>query len=118
LEGAGLVQGVPQIHLRALASLIVMPTPALFVSLDRFVMPWDPRGDARVVAAALVNAHGGHASSPEVSAGLGWSARRFNPAATILVTQRAVDTGNEVHAEWEHVSLRSNARTKAFIRDA
>lgn len=117
LERAGFVEAVPHIHVTTLPSLIVMAKPALFMAVDRFTMPWDTTADARAVAATLMNEHGGNASSPEVAASLGWTARRLNPAVSVLVTKRIVESGHEINPEWEHVALRATSRTKAFLRD-
>lgn len=68
----------------------IWPAADLFVTFDAEFMDWDPGKDARDLAVYLHNQANNSFNSEHVAEVLGWSARRFNPAAAYLVGARVV----------------------------
>ncbi|MCU0731340.1 MAG: hypothetical protein MUE84_07105 [Hyphomonas sp.] len=68
----------------------VWPLADLFSTFDGMFLETDPEGDARTLAAYLVNAGKNLVASEEAGKALEWSARRFNPAAHWLISARIV----------------------------
>jgi hypothetical protein len=63
-------------------------TPATFVAFDADHMGWDPRADARELAAAVPAQRGQFLHIEPFIAQRGWSKRRANPAIALLLSQR------------------------------
>ncbi|MCC7479020.1 toll/interleukin-1 receptor domain-containing protein [bacterium] len=68
-----------------------MPQNMLFWKVDNSVMGWDPIKDADTVAVLLFNSSDVSYDAPSIAAQLGWSARRLNPALTLLSTHDLID---------------------------
>lgn len=73
---------------------------SVFIDLDKYVMDWDPKQDAKSVVADLLNLGGAHPGSSvaEIASRLGWEPRRINPAVDFLRAHGHVTNINELGA--------------------
>lgn len=69
---------------------IIWPKSELFAEFDANFMDWNPADDAREIATYIFNSGklDGFVSASQIASALNWSPRRFNPAATYLVSAR------------------------------
>lgn len=117
LESRGWVEPTRALGAGPLGFVRIMPTSRLFSALDAMLMPWNPRDDARAVAAAIVNSNGGSMVIQLLAEQLGWTPRRMNPAITYLVDNGVMDHSNSYDAEYEYYSLHKNVSTRRFLRE-
>ncbi len=116
LESRGWVTPTRALVAGPLGFVRLLPTARLFSDLDAMLMPWNPREDARTVAAAIVNSNGGSMVIQLLAHQLGWTPRRMNPAVTLLVEDGVMDNSNSHDAEFEYYSLHKNISTRRFLR--
>jgi hypothetical protein len=112
LERAGLVRLNYALGKRTFVA--IKPTPALFWSLDPHLKHWDPRQDARDLAKLALDSGRTVVSLQKLDATLGWGARRINPAAAYLVSERHVHPSREITHPYAYSFLQLHAGTRNF----
>jgi hypothetical protein len=95
----------------------IYPEDELFVTFDRFWMPWNPKDDALALAADMNN-DSEFPTSPQIIAELyGWEARRLNPAMAYLVNRKLVrDTTGMGSAPWLVTWIERTDETRRFVK--
>lgn len=95
----------------------VWPEAELFVTFDRFWMPWNPSDDALKLATDMLNDSDFPTSPSEIGQLYDWLPRRLNPAMAYLVNRdlvrclKALDGGN-----WFAVHIQKTDATRRFVR--
>lgn len=92
----------------------IIPQNALYATFDKYFSDRDPEADALTVAAALQNDPNFPSDAAEISARLGWPARRLNPALAYLVERKLVQDFNFIGGG--HFVASRIARTDATRR--
>ncbi len=95
----------------------VLPKPTLFAEFDQHWKPWDPRMDAKELAAATQNNPFFPESVAEIAKLLPWPARRLNAAIAYLSARGLVKT-YEVLAMGPYIAdrLRATDHTRRFVK--
>ena len=75
-------------------NFVVFPHPRLFALFDKYWMTWNPNEDALRVAARLLANQGAGMPTAKIATEFSWSARRLNPALSILIDNNVVRTSN------------------------
>ena len=93
------------------------PESELFVTFDRFWMPWNPKDDALNLATDMHN-DSEFPTSPEIIAErYGWEARRLNPAMAYLVNRKLVrDTTGMGSSPWLVTWIVRTDETRRFVK--
>jgi hypothetical protein len=96
---------------------VYYPESELFVTFDRFSMPWDPKEDALVLATDLLNDTEVPTSSADIAARYGWEARRLNPALAYLDNRKLVRTRSFLgQGDWVVASIHRTDQTRRFVK--
>jgi hypothetical protein len=95
----------------------VFVTNRFFWDTDPIVAESDPVTDAVAVARMLVHHGGNQMAMGDLAAALGWTARRLNPATTLLVDAGIVDGLATISAPFWTTALFTRVATKRFVRD-
>ncbi len=113
LSGAGLIDKREMIN----SGAEVWPKEDLFYTFDAQFMDWDPEKDASKLAAYLLNLDQDYATSADAASGLGWEARRFNPAASYLVAARVIEPIREsFNSDFVHGAFTLGDELLRFVR--
>jgi hypothetical protein len=89
----------------------------LFSDFDAYWQPWTPQEDAILIAQHLQHLGVNQGIVvPEFAAEHGWSARRINPALTILADHDAALLGVSTVDPWRFYSLGCTGETRRFLR--
>src|SRR5262249_37192077 len=96
----------------------ISPRPSLFFALDPLVKGWNPKEDARSVAAAVINSGNESLSWKALDDIFGWGPRRINPAAYYLHEhQLAVCLQVKGIEPYAFLSLRITPKSRRFVTD-
>ena len=96
---------------------VYYPESELFVTFDRFSMPWDPKEDALVLATDLLNDTKFPTSSADIAARYGWEARRLNPALAYLENRKLVRTHSFLdQGDWVVANIHQTDQTRRFVK--
>lgn len=96
---------------------VYYPETELFVTFDRFSMPWDPQKDALVLATDLLNDTEFPTSSADIAAKYGWEARRLNPALAYLDNRKLVRSRSFLgQGDWIVASIHRTDQTRRFVK--
>lgn len=98
----------------------VTAAPKLFWDLDPFILEWDPRTDARTLAATLVGTSDtglGELNTIEFARQIGWPIRRLNPALEFLIRGAVAEKSGNVDREIVTLQLYENSNTRKYLRN-
>jgi len=112
LRDAGLVESSKEIN-----SKVAFPLPGLFTEFDHFFMEWDPKEDAKEVAAFIFNLDVTQVATTKIGEKFGWDPRRLNPAVNYLVEARAVKAMEAMGGDYHPMSVRIDDNLLRFVRN-
>ena len=116
LEATGMVR-----RLQALGHqyfVVLCPDRSFFPTFDPVFDAGDPKRDARLIAADLVNAEQGGAATAELAQRYGWTPRRMNPAVEYLIIRNFITAVEALDPEWSFPYLMATPATRRFAREA
>jgi TIR domain len=95
------------------------PEDSLFAEFDALWKPWNPRDDAKRLAADLLNDRTMPDALSEIAARYGWPPRRMNPAAAFLQSRELADISQTLgNAPWLCHWISANAATRRFVKSS
>jgi hypothetical protein len=95
----------------------VHPEAELFVTFDRFSMPWDPREDALKLAVDMQNSADFPEDPNAIAEIYGWEARRLNPAMAYLINRKLVKERSHLcMGDWLAASIERTPATRRFVK--
>jgi hypothetical protein len=96
---------------------VYYPESELFVVFDRFTMPWNPKDDALVLAADLLNDNEFPTASADIAARYGWDARRLNPALAFLENRKLIRSRSFLgQGDWVVAAIYKTDATRRFVK--
>ncbi|MDT7535438.1 hypothetical protein OVY48_18705 [Sphingobium sp. SA2] len=112
LEADGLVRDLDGIGGTGLIEL----SDHAYEALDPVFMGWDPRVDAKLLAAHIVSRREEYSlSAPDMEAAMGWPRRRFNPALRI-VSRFIKCVGDELQPSYVYTCVAPTAAEFSHLR--
>jgi hypothetical protein len=114
LERDGLVRRHQSLGMGAIGFYALAPSAGFFQVFDPALGIGDPVADARLVAAALIGGGEQAGGVAELAQNLGWTARRMNPALTVLISRNLVMASRALDPVWTTVWIRRQPGLRSF----
>jgi hypothetical protein len=115
LESLGLIEKYVTIGCGEIGFAFIAPTDRLFSEFDQYFRPWNPKDDAKQIAADLVNGVDG--SVPSLAAAYKWAPRRMNPAISYLKARDLVEFSRSIGMHpWSCSWIRKTHATRRWVQ--